>query len=383
MNNNYDEIDNLLFKYFEKDQEVPKIVIDGINSAIKTKKKNYKLLEFIRKIIITILSIITFTGGIVFALNYKNIVSPDIKNHFGPNSSDGVDIAVNNGYFCEVNTEYQNSNGIQVKIASMLIDDYNFDMNFNIIIDDKYDIENINIYDLKIVDETQKIVFNSPIPEFETEEMRYEIYRGGYSLLSKKIAENQFNLNLSATGNSEPFPKSKYLKITFSKILLQKYIDGNFVDEEYYGDWSFEIEVPEMFYNREKIKYKAVSCNDRGINLDGIEACVYNTAFKLYIPEIKSNKIDFKYFGLDKFEKEDFSKREAIKDEYVENSKGELFGPSARSDGDGGWSIPKGEKKLLNFSSTFNLTKFYATDEITVHMYTNKNKEIIINLEKE
>ena len=208
MNNNYDEIDNLLFKYFEKDQEVPKIVIDGINSAIKTKKKNYKLLEFIRKIIITILSIITFTGGIVFALNYKNIVSPDIKNHFGPNSSDGVDIAVNNGYFCEVNTEYQNSNGIQVKIASMLIDDYNFDMNFNIIIDDKYDIENINIYDLKIVDETQKIVFNSPIPEFETEEMRYEIYRGGYSLLSKKIAENQFNLNLSATGNSEPFPKS-------------------------------------------------------------------------------------------------------------------------------------------------------------------------------
>ena len=52
-------------------------------------------------------------------------------------------------------------------------------------------------------------------------------------------------------------------------------------------------------------------------------------------------------------------------------------------DGDGGYSLPAGEQnKIINYSQTFNLTKFDATDVLTVHIFTNKGEEIIIELEK-
>ena len=44
--------------------------------------------------------------------------------------------------------------------------------------------------------------------------------------------------------------------------------------------------------------------------------------------------------------------------------------------------MPAGENKIVDYHQTFNLTKYDATDTITVHMFTNKGEEIIIELEK-
>ena len=41
-----------------------------------------------------------------------------------------------------------------------------------------------------------------------------------------------------------------------------------------------------------------------------------------------------------------------------------------------------GENKIINYRQTFNLTKYDATDILTVHIYTNKGEEIIIEYEK-
>ena len=41
-----------------------------------------------------------------------------------------------------------------------------------------------------------------------------------------------------------------------------------------------------------------------------------------------------------------------------------------------------GENKIINYSQIFNLTKYDATDNLTVHIFTNKGKEIIIEYEK-
>ncbi len=41
-----------------------------------------------------------------------------------------------------------------------------------------------------------------------------------------------------------------------------------------------------------------------------------------------------------------------------------------------------GENKIINYRQIFNLTRYDATDNLTVHIFTNKGEEIIIEYEK-
>ena len=109
-------------------------------------------------------------------------------------------------------------------------------------------------------------------------------------------------------------------------------------------------------------------------------AVVSNTAFKLSIPEISTDKIDYTLLKEDTVGS--IYKRIAIQKEYVETEDGKQFEIAARSDGDGGYTVPEEGDKIINYHQTFNLTKYDATDEITVHMFTNKGEEITIVLEK-
>jgi hypothetical protein len=71
----------------------------------------------------------------------------------------------------------------------------------------------------------------------------------------------------------------------------------------------------------------------------------------------------------------------AIYNEYVQNSNGKIFKTSQRTDGDGGYSLPKNEN-IIKYYQTFNLTQFDATDIIKIHLPTNKGEEIVIELER-
>ncbi len=257
--------------------------------------------------------------GIVFAKD----ISIYLKNFFGANSSDGVDIAVNNGYMSELNTEYQKADGIDIKVESILMDDFNFDMNFNVKINEQYNIDNfehIDFEDLKIVDENANIVFDTHAITQNTAEKHY---RGSYSFLPNKISENEFRVSLSATGNPELFPKSKHLKVDLSKIRTWQYVNEERTDKVYEGNWHFEIDVPEEFYNRESIIYKAKSCNDNSININEIKATLSKTALKIYIPEMKTNKVN--YNALHNYDGVSISNMIAIQKEYVETSDGKRF----------------------------------------------------------
>ena len=115
MNNNYDEIDNLFFQYFENNQEVPRIITNCIETAMYKSKNKYGITILIKKIIITLISFITVTGGIVFASNI-------IKNFF--NNSKGLDTAVENGYI-EQGGENVVSNNTDITVKNFLMDDFN------------------------------------------------------------------------------------------------------------------------------------------------------------------------------------------------------------------------------------------------------------------
>ena len=344
---------------------------EGENIIMKKGKKN--LLRPVAIACITILSI----SGVAFA------TTTFIRNYFGKNTSDGVDTAVNNGYVANVETEYQKADGIDIKVDSILMDDFNFDMNFSVKLSDKYNINDFgDIYDsedLRIVDETGKLVFDTHNLIKEGDKME-DHYQGAYSFLPTKISDNEIKVSLSATGNQVAFPKSKHLTVDFTKIKTSKYIEGETIDTVYEGNWHFEIDVPEEFYNRETTIYKVKSCNENGIDINKINATLSNTAFKISIPEIQTNKIDYELLKTDR--PKSIYDKIALQKEYVETSDGKRFETAKRSDGDGGYSLPAEENKIINYYQTFNLTKYDATDNLKVHIFTNKGEEIIIELEK-
>ena len=263
----------------------------AISSFYEEERRNMKE---IKKTVVKIASvaclILVLITGVVMAKEIEDF----IKKLFGPNSSDGVEIAVDNGYVAEIKGEKYSSEGIEIKVDSIIMDDFNFAINFSMTLDERYNMKEFKsqeLYDLKIVDETGEIVFNSYGYRFDTEkEMQEKGYGGAYSFLTEKTGERTLKLSLSATGNSKPFPKSKFLTITFTKINIWDYNEKDEkIDKFYEGDWNFEVEVPKEFYERETFFYTAKSCNDDNIDLSKITATLSNTGCRLTIPSIRTN----------------------------------------------------------------------------------------------
>ena len=346
------------------------------------KKNKYSIFKSIAIAACMVLSI----TGVVFAKNIENLMN----NLFGYNASDGVQTAVENGYIKEVEPKYKESDGIEFSVDSFLMDDYNFDINFKMKLSDKYDskiMQGATLQDLKILDENGNIVFvtselNSEMAKkngtLGTDKFK-PYFWGGYSMGGKIINENELIYHLVAYGSEEhKILKAKELNISFSKIFIKKDDNEEIINTTYTGNWNFKVDVPEEMYKRENIIYRLKSCNDKNTKVG--YAILSNTAFKIEIPETTTDKVDYEILHSDS-PKSIFDKL-ALQKEYVETSDGKRFEPAMRSDGDGGFSLPEEPNKIINYSQTFNLTKFDATDELKVHIFTNKGEEIIIEYER-
>ena len=150
------------------------------------------------------------------------------------------------------------------------------------------------------------------------------------------------------------------------------------INTTYTGKWNFKLDVPDDMYKRENIVYRLKSCSDKNTRVG--YAILSNTAFKIEIPETTTDKVDYEL--LHSISTKSAFGRRALQREYVETSDGKRFECASRSDGDGGYALAEEQNKIINYTQTFNLTKFDATDELTVHIFTNKGEEIIIEYEK-
>ncbi len=355
-----------------------KILIDveqkiAISEFYKEEAKNMKnRRKNIGKVGIAACCIIVLITGGVFAKDIENF----IKSIFGTNTSDGVDTAINNGYVTEVKTETQKAEGIEISVDSLVMDDFNFAMNFNITLDERYDMtefRNMELADLRIVDEEGNMVFSTNFEETPEKEPEYG---GAYSFLAEEKGERKFKLSLSATGNPELFPKSKHLNLKFTKVRTYRFDEREeLMDKFYEGNWYFEVDVPEEFYKRETVIYQVKSCNDDKTQLT--RATLSNTAFKIAFTTT-TDKVDYEL--LHSHNPPNIYDTIAIQKEYVETSDGKRFETAQRSDGDGGYSLSP--ENVIDYYQTFNLTKYDATNEITVHVFTNKGEEILIELER-
>lgn len=338
-----------------------KIAISNMQEEDRVMKKSKA--NIARKIGIAACIAMSVTG-VVFA-------TTKIIKKFGENSSDGVQIAVDNEYYKEINTEYKESDGISVSIESFLIDDNNFNMNFKIKTNNeniKLNEGSIDIYDLKVVNEKNETVFVTGELEakekqemYKTEEesrKNYDGYEGAYSANHTQINDNEIIYHLTATGNNEEFPVSKKLKVKFSKIRKIYWKNGKEKNMMYIGDWNYELDVPSEMAKSNIKQYKLVSISDKNYKLES--AKVSNTAFKIYLTNCEGIAWN--------------------DNECVETSDGKKFYPAHRSDGDG--LISFNEAGEVTYYNTFNLTNYDATDKLKVHLFKENGEEVIVELEQ-
>ena len=384
------QIENLSYKETAE-------IMDKTEGQIKTlahnsKKKLKKLLvkenviEVRNRRIILLISTILFVAATITGATYADEIREFVKDLFGANASDGVDIAINNGFIAKPKIEEQTASGISATIENFMMDDYNFGMNFILTFEDKKEAEKLGakdilLEDLKIVDEENNIVFSTNYYKEDYE--KQEFYYNGFSMKSNLVEGNKIRVSLITSGGVTSFPRSKKLKVTFKRIAEEIYPTS---EEEllkteqnvYIGDWNFEVDVPKEMYEREVVIYKVKSCNDKDTVVDN--ATLSNTAFKISIPVTTTDKIDYKAL-YDRENMKSIYDLIALQKEYVETSDGKRF--EASNDGNNGYGGASYEKRIFDYHQTFNLTKFDATDLLTVHIFTNSGKEIIIEFEKE
>lgn len=337
------------------------------------KKLKTRLIK--RGIVIKILPIVLvlFTvTGIVFA---KEIVQ--FVKHLFINASDGVETAIKNGYTQEVDMEYVKDNNIEIKVDSVLMDDFNLNIIFNINLQETYNVSRIEFKNIVITDEDENII----LAEFEDKNKLKQFCKdkgientlnnigcGNYIGNTTIYDTQETNYKCSYTVKSDKFPKSKKLNISFDEITLLS--TKKEIIKKLIGNWNINIELDKKMYDRKTLIYTLDYCNDS--NLKMLSAEISETGMKIECNTIWGEPI---YSNEDSDEEKEKKKREfydrlpsindlLIQNEYVLNENGKTFYPAQSSDGDGGYG------QLLDgtlvYWQTFNLTTSDATDNLTI-----------------
>ncbi len=419
--NNMKEKDYMVFaKYYYYSKTIKEIAIElGMSESNvgvrlhRIKKKLKKELEnrgFRYKQLLTIIILIFVFTGVAIACN---IVIKTIKKQIFPDTSQGVDTAIDNGYIQDVKSEYIQSNDIEIKVKRVLMDDYNLDIEFEIMLqntEEKIKVNNFVLSNLLIVDENENVIVRQPDNTDDGYERVCKIgnvnpendarsYSNGSEYF--RVTENIDNYyGYAYTTQSNGFPKSKKLKVIFDKLILwDKNMD---IIGQIEGEWVIEIDLPEEFYNRETITYKVKSCNRKDVDL--VSLMVSKTGAKLNFIAIWGDPI----FDEDDTMEEIAKKTEEwldlkeqrwrdahniilpklINDDYIINENGKKFYRS-ESSSDGNMQISQGIDGTMSYYQTYDLTSFEATDRLTIvlplgaEMLENSDvEEIIIELER-
>lgn len=397
VNKDNETFENKLKRVFTEEIEVPYRVKNKIRTILNDKKerKNRNRLIFNTiKILATMSACFIITTGVVFAKDVYNF----INNFFSNNK--GMDNAIEQGYIDKPNMKYVESNGTEIKINKVLMDDYNLSLEFNINLNKELKTENINdihFPDMIITDENNNILYCEEPMVFEEYcksndlEYKWTHYNENYinSGSNKFIKTNNGEtINLIYNFYASKYPKSKKILINFNKILCS-YKDKDIIIN---GNWQIEYEVPEKFYNRDAYIYTVKKCTSDKIRIEEVTVTetttkmIIQTDEKTFLPyeltddeETKNRKIQEELERQQNMTIKDFEKSRKFKNEYIENSNGEKFYPTNSTSEDTGYSFI--DMNYLLHWQTFNLNKYNTTKTLKIYMNYN-GEDIVIELER-
>lgn len=181
--------------------------------------------------------------------------------------------AIDNGYVQNVDMDYVYNNEIGVKVSSYTISDYDFTITLDFDFKNKpisnngitakmivYD-ENKNIYcDYSPMNQTnsdfayKEPFYNSLGIEYNEDNPPDSKYSGSQSSLPLIENSDYVKSQYWFTSNQTEYPRSKKLYVYVHDIGYLYNDKFNYLYKDL--DWTFELDVPEMFYNRTNSKYQ-------------------------------------------------------------------------------------------------------------------------------
>lgn len=376
-----------------------KMINSTIDSISPKTNRNFHFNK-LKSILATACCFCCIISSIVFG---KEIVQ-FVKGYFFHNEA--IDTAIDNGYIDIPAQNIIESNNTKINIDNLLMDDFNLSFTLNIQLQDEIDvskIKRIRIPNMIITDENNTIlycedekVFNNFCTEnnlkynFNEFSSKYIDSGSNWYIKNKSINTNSVELIYNLFGTN--YPKSKELKIYFTKInYSQNEISEN---EEFVivGDWNIPYQVSEKFYNREAYVYNVVSCSNPEIKI--LDASLYNTGFKFafetqckewYSSDATQEEIDKSYADYQNWKSvERQNGRKLVYDEYIITEDNQKYLPSDSSFGD---SITKyNVNGMFTHYQTFNLTQYNTNiNKLKIYLTINlpyKKENVVIELER-
>lgn len=246
------------------------IITDNFEKEYTLKEKNYwRVYEMKKRIIAITMGGIMLASGVAFGFHSEEII------RYMKGLGKGVDTAANNGYIEKTDMETIQQDAIVenniidnvkvgAKIDDFIMDDYNLSVKFNFEFDENIDkvinlenIKNIELSDLCVLDENNTMLYSA----FYNENAINSGLNRFIKVNSKELRKIELQYNMYA----EKYPKSRKLSFKFSKIEFQE-MDKN-EKTVLSGNWDINIDVPEKFYNRSEEYYKVISSTNDKFNI--------------------------------------------------------------------------------------------------------------------
>ena len=357
----------------------------------------------------------------------------------------GIGRAIHEGYIENTTMDYQNSVAnveneetgeriedaeTQIKVDKFVMDDFNLSVTFDVMFSEKAkqiiradEVWEMSFPDLVLYDENDVVLFGKGLVFNRFCEERnlgytYEtvpegkLINTGVNTFVEEKNQNHVKVVYNIYTGGDVFPKSKKLNVDLNqmKISKEEVVQG---DEEITltGNWNFSVDVPAKMYNRSNLIYQQKSTTNPDFKV--ISARVYDTGIDIGMefpgapaveepltPEIKFyrslpkddelkntellNYLEMSFFYSPEYQ--EFMKKELERwqyEKYVTNEKGEKFGATEGPRENGGGSIDD-ETGIYKTNCMFDLTKYDATDTITLHLeYQGKTAEIVLEKKEE
>lgn len=406
----------------------------GLENFKKIDKRNSKIKNALQKTLTLLICVLSVTG-MVFA---RDISTKIYDNVYG--GGYGYGKAIEEGYIEKTDMEDEISVSTieneetgeiledletKIKVEEFLMDDFSLSATLDITLSDEIknivkieDIWNVSFPDLIVYDEDYNVLrcgYGNRYKEFckekniepNEEEKFFGSGENGPLINAKKGNHLKVMFNIYIGGPY--YPKSKQINFELTKIRISNQVETMHGEEQLVlkGDWKFSVDVPEKMYNRTSVKYAQKSTTNSRFKLT--DATVYDAGMNIgfefqgekplerpttpelefynSLPEddeLRNSEIR-EYLNNELLQTEDYKKymeqifKQGDFEKYVVNSNGEKFEQTINNQENGGTSTD--ENGYIKFTGMFDLTKYDMTDEITLYIDSNGEKDEIV-LEK-
>lgn len=238
-----DRYDNQIEGIFKNEIEIPNAVRNTIlemDYTIAMKKGRFSMKKFIPIIAVVILIMSATTA---YATGLLDVLFQSDNR--------ALNQALDRGYVQNIDMEYTKNPHISSKIESLVMDEGNIAIVFDHVLEEKIKgFDNISIQNLQITDEQDNILFC----DGDTGSISQ-----GYEYRYAMDGDNVIKLGLFLNSNSNRFPKSETLFISFTGVTF--HLDSTEV-RIYQGVWDYTIKVSSMFQETDKKDYNASGGNE-------------------------------------------------------------------------------------------------------------------------